>query len=330
MRRLVVITIALLCLIAPAFAQAPPPSKNALVTYYDGEPFGSCSGYNRLWWDTDSNVLWFCEGGTWLSTLTGASVSFPITVVDGSRTDTLDLDPTTDFQALIKHELPSTTRSSYFRAFDRAGAHSTRFPRAVIGTTNGTWQNEALFDEDQTLIHFSDTGVDTSWVKLEKYGIETKIHNAVSDTGAINNIIDTPTSFSQVNHYADQWGVGVNVYGSSQAQLWLDASSSVPTGTFNVGISGVVARHTVGASVADGAVAALSVNNGTTEEQDSTADLTRNGFRIFTPNGKPTCDSTTRGRIYFVVAGLESADTFEVCAKNSSDVYAWHELATIP
>jgi len=45
---------------------------------------------------------------------------------------------------------------------------------------------------------------------------------------------------------------------------------------------------------------------------------------------EPTCDATTRGQIAFVQGGAAVADTYRICAKNSSDTYAWYALATIP
>lgn len=85
MRRLLVVA---LLVLAPslAFAQQAPPSKSALVTYYAGNPFGGCSGFNRLWWNTTTDILWFCEDGTWVSTLTGAAAGFPLTSISGDTT----------------------------------------------------------------------------------------------------------------------------------------------------------------------------------------------------------------------------------------------------
>jgi hypothetical protein len=47
-------------------------------------------------------------------------------------------------------------------------------------------------------------------------------------------------------------------------------------------------------------------------------------------SSEPTCDATTRGQIAFVQGGAGVADTYRICAKNSSDTYAWYALATIP
>jgi hypothetical protein len=54
------------------------------------------------------------------------------------------------------------------------------------------------------------------------------------------------------------------------------------------------------------------------------------GIGFETSGSKPTCDATARGYVWLEEGGAAAADTFEVCAKNSSDTYAWYVLATIP
>ena len=41
---------------------------------------------------------------------------------------------------------------------------------------------------------------------------------------------------------------------------------------------------------------------------------------------RPTCDSTSRGTTWYVAGGAGVADTFEICRKDASDVYAWVTL----
>lgn len=74
--------LAVALLLLPALASAEPvPYKQAIVTYDSVNPSGACSGHQRLWWNTTTNVLWFCEGGTWISSLAaaGTGTGFPIT-----------------------------------------------------------------------------------------------------------------------------------------------------------------------------------------------------------------------------------------------------------
>lgn len=50
------------------------------------------------------------------------------------------------------------------------------------------------------------------------------------------------------------------------------------------------------------------------------------GIRLNTATVKPTCDSTHRGTQWFVQGAAGVKDTFEVCAKDVGDAYAWRTL----
>lgn len=44
----------------------------------------------------------------------------------------------------------------------------------------------------------------------------------------------------------------------------------------------------------------------------------------------PTCDANSRGTIAYTAGGSGQADTWKLCSKNSSDVYSWVNMVTIP
>ncbi len=46
----------------------------------------------------------------------------------------------------------------------------------------------------------------------------------------------------------------------------------------------------------------------------------------YTTGTRPTCSSTTRGSTFYVAGGSGVLDTFELCRKDASDVYAWVSL----
>lgn len=50
------------------------------------------------------------------------------------------------------------------------------------------------------------------------------------------------------------------------------------------------------------------------------------GLDVLDPGTKPTCDATTRRRIFFDEGGAGVADTVEICSKDGADVYAWRTL----
>lgn len=58
---------------------------------------------------------------------------------------------------------------------------------------------------------------------------------------------------------------------------------------------------------------------------------TTTGLRLNTAGAvAPTCDSTTRGMLWYTASAGGVADKMEVCAKSTLDAYAWRSMATIP
>jgi hypothetical protein len=64
------------------------------------------------------------------------------------------------------------------------------------------------------------------------------------------------------------------------------------------------------------------VNNGT---PGSFADFKLRGLQ-YTTATKPTCNSSNRGFNWFVAGAGGVKDTFEVCAKDAADAYAWRVI----
>lgn len=52
------------------------------------------------------------------------------------------------------------------------------------------------------------------------------------------------------------------------------------------------------------------------------------GLKLADPGARPTCDSSTRGRIHYEAGGAGVADTVEMCGKSAADAYDWQALAT--
>lgn len=50
------------------------------------------------------------------------------------------------------------------------------------------------------------------------------------------------------------------------------------------------------------------------------------GIRLNTTSGQPSCNTTTRGVMWFTQGGTGVKDTLSVCAKAASGVYAWRTL----
>ncbi len=71
----------------------------------------------------------------------------------------------------------------------------------------------------------------------------------------------------------------------------------------------------------------LKVSNASTGYQEMQAQ----DFR-FQPNAvsQPTCAAGIRGTLWYTSSAASVADKMEVCAKSSTDVYAWISMAIIP
>jgi hypothetical protein len=71
---------------------------------------------------------------------------------------------------------------------------------------------------------------------------------------------------------------------------------------------------------------AVTLNSATGTQDILTVDK---GVQLVTGT-RPTCSTTTRGTSWYVAGGAGQADTYQICVKNSSDVFAWVDVAPIP
>jgi hypothetical protein len=71
---------------------------------------------------------------------------------------------------------------------------------------------------------------------------------------------------------------------------------------------------------------AVTLNSATGTQDILTVDK---GVQLVTGT-RPTCSTTTRGTSWYVAGGAGQADTYQICVKNSSDVFEWVDVAPIP
>jgi len=133
--------------------------------------------------------------------------------------------------------------------------------------------------------------------------------------------------------YTQLGGVDVNGYSTPAQSLWMGVDSAEGNTDYDGGAVVIQGGRGTGA----GAPGWIYLRTGTVLGSGTTQQTGANRL-IIKPQGpvvadsgtKPTCDATTRGVLWRDEGGAGVADTFEVCAKNSSDTYAWYALATIP
>jgi hypothetical protein len=159
---------------------------------------------------------------------------------------------------------------------------------------------------------------DSTWQTVTSGGTpggsttQMQFNNAGAFGGASNFLFTSATGQVTLN----QAGNGNNaLYGKR-------VTDSGPTGNF------ILFQNQAGSAdlfkvAVDGAV---TLNTATGIQDVLTV---QNGVQL-TTGTKPTCSSGTRGTSWYVAGGAGQADTYQICVKNSSDVFSWIDVAPIP
>ena len=153
-----------------------------------------------------------------------------------------------------------------------------------------------------------------------------------SVTGGVDFTSDGTVAFTANDAGGQVTSISLNADTPSIDLQVEDGSDDVVTIGVNVGSVEIIVDNegstTDGASLLlDDSVAQLAALGYTSSDVTVGATVDR-GVRIETSASKPTCDSSNRGYMWRTEGGASVADTFEVCLKDSSDVYAWVALAT--
>ena len=117
-------------------------------------------------------------------------------------------------------------------------------------------------------------------------------------------------------------GVGYRIQGSSG---FLDDNSTAGFGLTSTTGSTAITLGTTGTTTITGTTAV--VVTGATD----TSIKTDRGI-VFNTAGtvQPTCAAGVRGLVWYTLSAAGTADRMEICAKASTNVYAWRAMATIP
>lgn len=115
-----------------------------------------------------------------------------------------------------------------------------------------------------------------------------------------------------------------NVNGVSDTRIIEDATSNNNIYEGNVGFtySGIQASSRI--------MSQITTNSSNVPQEMIFSNGVQAQSIQYLTGAKPTCNAANRGKTWYVAGGGAAADTFEICAKNSSDVYGWIATATIP
>lgn len=365
LRILTLLTVAgLLCGPSPLAAQVPPP-HNAETTYYSANPSGACS-LGRQWVNTTTSHFWNCKPGGWVDLTAAGGLSWPLLAPAGAitapsyafdsgfadmgmfrSTTTLVLqnrDTTPDALGRSRLSLGAAflnatsvddvtdTKTGYFQASDEGGSTMKLRWGATTDTSN---ESESYMDPQVTFTRVENAGVTTAREDISTSGEDGLLDQTVGTTGiacvgcAMNNRLNSNVGGTQTNQYRAEYSIGASNYagGAPSSSLVFTMNTVTKTAPYTFteinASTGEQGRTSVSAGSGDATVT-QSAYTGSGFATDTT--VTKDGWKLSSPNAKPTCDSTTRGRVYRVEGGAGVADTFEVCAKDTGDAYAWRAL----
>jgi hypothetical protein len=187
--------------------------------------------------------------------------------------------------------------------------------------SGGSATNAMYFQSNATdAFTGSATGYDSAFV--------FKINENVSDTDIVFSVLaqnNTIPLYLQENGNLNARGninAGQSGEFSSTAAVPIVIAGRQADGASSVG----VALRTNSNLTTSGAKIVSVRNNVSTE----VASIDKDGLlRVNAANAaKPTCNATNRGRVFYLDGAAGVADTYEICMKDASDVYAWETIVT--
>jgi len=217
---------------------------------------------------------------------------------------------TPSFRALVAADIPS---------LDATKIASGTVATARLGS--GSASSSTCLKGDQTWGTCSGSGTPG--------GSSTQIqfNNSSSFGGAANFLFNSVTGQVTLN----QSGNGNNaLYGkrvtdsAPTGNLILFQNQAASVDLFKVDINGTATlAGAMNFNSASGTDGVLKVNAPDTAP-------TAGGALQLTSGTRPTCVEALRGTFYYVAGGTGVADTLQACVKNSSNAFAWVNVATIP
>jgi len=311
----------------------------------------SSSALSRVFYESDAATdekYWrfFINGGTFSVQTTNDSYASPVDALSFERSGTTIGDITFNSNGATRLKYCSSSDLWAFgdctSSYPALKRHDTALDvRKGDGTYGALWLNNLAFESTYPWITFHDTNADTD----EKYW------NLIADQGAFTlKLLDdsyaNPKAILYFGRSGTTPGTGI-FYGDRfehQSALPSIDINETDAGTdekrWRIYVNGgkfYIQTLKDGYGTAANALIIDRSGNSATNFVVTTAPSNGNamavnssGLKIYDMGTKPTCNATTRGYIWREEGGAGVADKLEVCAKNSSDTYAWYPLASIP
>lgn len=290
------------------FSSLPSSTNGTLIYCTDCTRAATCAGSGTGAFAHRINGAWSCLDSSGSGTVTSVGLSLPTAVFDisgspvtGSGTLTATFDnqnanivfsgpssggaATPAFRSLVDDDVPNTiTASNYCALSGCSMTGALNFYKATA--TDHTWQVDAANGN----VYYEQYSSGAS----DRWGIHMRRGRGTASS---------PSAISA----ADRLGV---------LAWWAYTSSGYGAVSRIDSYADVYSAPNVTSSLR------FAVANASTSATDTVYMEGTGGVRLLT-GSKPTCSSSNRGTLYYVAGGASVADTYEVCRKDASDVYAW-------
>jgi hypothetical protein len=283
----------------------------AVGNFATGTAYTSIEGLNITGTLSGSNLIYRSSGMVKNdSTITGATVSDALNTLGTlSSASTTGLLSSTNWNQF--NNKPSGSGSLYGLAYWSSTSTLGALTELKITTSN----------PKRITMGGTGTPATLSNVKINSYDtvngyLQNNIQNLSTGASASSDWIATADNGTDTTNYVDMgingsgYSVGTwTISGALDAYLY-SQSSHLSLGT--AAASKDIIFHTGGTLAA----------NERMRISDSKIVMA-SGVVLNTTGTQPTCEVATRGMLWYVQGATGVADTFQVCMKNSSDVYAW-------
>jgi hypothetical protein len=232
----------------------------------------------------------------------------------------LDIDQTSSTLPafVVKRPRTTSTAASAFSLYDQTGTQSVAFSTwDGGGSVNGGSYGALMFGADcnSASCRFGEIAPRDESSKTRVGGIIFE-QGTAADSGRMLFYGGVGGAFTE-GLRVSQTGL-ISVKKGSDATYPLEVTGAIRASGL-IDASYFVATTTTATSTFAGAVGIGTT--GPTQKLE-----VNGGIRQNTATSKPTCDSTVRGTTWFFQGGAGVKDTYEVCAKDAGDAYAWRTI----
>lgn len=318
-----------------AFASLPSSTNGTVLYCTDCTRTTTCAGSGTGAIAERLNGAWSCadaSGGS--GTVTSIATTSPITGGTITSTGTIACPTCVTSAASLTSNAVMIGGGSQASSTISASTTTTHVLHATAGAPAFAAITDADVPDTITASNYlplaggAMTGAITGATRYDSSSSSAVDHIWQADSGNLNLYLDSANSSS-----ANRTGLNMRrARGSNASPSTLSSGDRVSViANWAYTSSGYAVASTINtyADTVGASTTTSSLRFGTANAGSSTTDwiyINGDGGMQWITGTKPTCNSAHRGTVFYVAGGAGVKDTFEVCTKNASDVYAWAVL----